>query len=253
MRFALIGGTRSEALSGASAVCCFCHGQMIAKCGEKVRWHWAHVPRPCCDPWWENETDWHRHWKSRFPISWQEVIHVCPTTGERHVADVKTDSGLVIEFQNSPMDHDERAAREAFYRSMVWVINGSAFEFTITEPMPDPATDLGTDLEFVHPQAFRRRSDGETNRIYLRPWEPELESRILDASNGHHAFEWNRSRPVWLGSRCPVYFDLGGDELWLLVSEFTGYLDPRKTFACGTVRRIDKATFVRKHRGLEGV
>jgi hypothetical protein len=150
------------------------------------------------------------------------------------------------------MEHNEQASREAFYRSMVWVINAWAFEFTITEPMPDPATDLGKDLEFVHPNAFRRRSDSVTNRIYIRPWELDFERRILDASNGHHAFEWNRSRDVWLGSRCPVYFDLGGDELWLLVSEFMGYLDKRKTFRCGTVRCIKKAAFVQECRGANG-
>jgi len=44
--------------------------------------------------------------------------------GEKHFADVKTESGLVIEFQNSHMHRDERQARENFYRNLVWVVNG---------------------------------------------------------------------------------------------------------------------------------
>ena len=40
-------------------------------------------------------------------------------SGEKHVADVNTQSGMVIEFQHSHLDPLERAARERFYGNMV--------------------------------------------------------------------------------------------------------------------------------------
>jgi len=216
---------------------------MVAKCGGKVAWHWAHTPKRQCDPWWENETDWHREWKNRFPLAWQEVIHVDPATGEKHIADVKTDFGLTIEFQNSPMERGERDSREQFYGSLIWVINGDRFDFRLTESMPDPDTALGKELNFFHPYAFRRRSSNDDS-IYFRAWERGIEQFIADASNGHKAFEWARARSVWLDAGCPVYFDLGGKDIWLLVGQFTRYLDRWKTFRSGTVRSINKSEFV---------
>ncbi len=38
---------------------------------------------------------------------------------------MKTEQGFVIEFQHSPLDPQERAAREAFYQNMVWVVDGT--------------------------------------------------------------------------------------------------------------------------------
>ena len=100
MKFALINGQRQEAKPNLSGECLACGQPMIAKCGEVKIWHWAHKGRCTCDPWWENETEWHRTWKGLFPESWQEVIHQADD-GERHIADVKTDRGWVIEFQHS--------------------------------------------------------------------------------------------------------------------------------------------------------
>ncbi|MFH1368046.1 MAG: competence protein [Elusimicrobiota bacterium] len=88
-------------------------------------WHWAHKSKISCDPWWENETEWHRTWKNNFPQDWQEIIHKDSTTGERHVADIKTDKGFVIEFQHSAIKPDEIKSREDFYKNMVWVIDGT--------------------------------------------------------------------------------------------------------------------------------
>ena len=46
-------------------------------------------------------------------------------TGEKHIADVKTSHGLVIEFQHSHIDPKELTAREKFYQDMVWVVDGT--------------------------------------------------------------------------------------------------------------------------------
>jgi hypothetical protein len=97
---------------------------MVAKCGEERIWHWAHQGTRTCDSWWEPETEWHRAWKGKFPIAWQEVIHPAEN-GEKHIADVKTDHGWVIEFQYSFIKPDERRSRNAFYPKLVWVVNGT--------------------------------------------------------------------------------------------------------------------------------
>ncbi len=111
---------------GATAICQICAERLIAKCGEIYTWHWAHKIDRDCDPWKEHETEWHRKWKNRFPIEWQEVP-MCDEYGERHAADVKTDSGLVIEFQNSSISTSTIKVREGFYGNMIWVINAESF------------------------------------------------------------------------------------------------------------------------------
>ena len=124
MKFALVNGERVEATKGARGLCPCCGEQLIAKCGETRVNHWARKGGQNCDPWWENETHWHRSWKDKFPREWQEVIHFNETR-EKHIADVKTDSGYVLEFQHSYLDPEERRSRNAFYGRLVWVVNGT--------------------------------------------------------------------------------------------------------------------------------
>jgi len=104
--------------------CPACSQPVIAKCGTRRVWHWAHKGKRSCDNWWERETLWHRRWKDEFPPEYQEVIHHA-SSGERHIADVKTEHGLVIEFQHSYINPKEQWARERFYRNLVWVVDGT--------------------------------------------------------------------------------------------------------------------------------
>lgn len=85
-------------------------------------WRWAHLKSKDCDPWWEQETEWHRSWKNQFPAAWQEIGHTAQS-GERHRADVKTARGLVLEFQYSALSETERVSREEFYAGLVWVVH----------------------------------------------------------------------------------------------------------------------------------
>lgn len=123
MKFAVVEGKRREAQIGCSAECPGCGHAMIAKCGQYRVWHWAHRGTRTCDSWWESETEWHRSWKNHFPEDWQEII-CWSDDGEKHVADVKTENGLVLEFQHSFLRRDERESREIFYQNMVWVVDG---------------------------------------------------------------------------------------------------------------------------------
>ncbi len=123
MKYALVCGKKTEASKGAKGVCPSCGSELIAKCGQVKVNHWAHKGTRNCDPWWENETEWHREWKGHFPTDWQEVVHKSDT-GEKHIADVKTEQGWVLEFQHSFLNPEERLSRNTFYPKLVWVVDG---------------------------------------------------------------------------------------------------------------------------------
>ncbi len=123
MKYALVDRQRREARPDLSGECPVCGAAMVAKCGERRVWHWAHRGRRTCDRWWEPETEWHRAWMNEFPVEWQEFLQRAED-GEKHIADVKTEHGRVIEFQHSYLRPEERRAREAFYSRMVWIVDG---------------------------------------------------------------------------------------------------------------------------------
>lgn len=124
MKFAIVNGERREAETGLAGLCPGCNRPMVARCGDLKVHHWAHLGKRLCDPWWENETEWHRSWKNWFPKDWQERVHHADD-GEKHIADVKTREDWVLEFQNSPISEDERDSRNKFYGKIAWIINGA--------------------------------------------------------------------------------------------------------------------------------
>lgn len=125
MKFANFEDTRIEATKGAKGFCPICGSALIAKCGEFKINHWAHKSISNCDRWWETEELWHRTWKNNFPTEWQEFVMFDEKTGEKHIADIRTDQKLVIEFQHSHIIPQERISREQFYKNVIWVVDGS--------------------------------------------------------------------------------------------------------------------------------
>lgn len=125
MKYALVHDTKTEATKGVKGVCPNCGSELIAKCGERKINHWSHKGTRTCDPWWEPETEWHRSWKNKFPDNWQENSLIDKKTGEKHIADIHTNQGLVIEFQHSHINPDERLSREKFYENLTWVVDGT--------------------------------------------------------------------------------------------------------------------------------
>ena len=241
MQYSLVEGERKEPQPGSRGTCPVCGGNTVAKCGTKLLWHWSHGRHQSCDPWWENETEWHRGWKSHFPAGNREVVQHDVQTGEKHVADVKTDRGVVVEFQNSPMEIGELLSRELFYKDMVWIVNGANFapQFHVLGKLPRPDTEFSRDLMFVprkHTQLtsmglFQRVSEGagpgklsEVHAVATIAPEIDLEYR------GHHMFEWTRPRSVWFDANSPVFLDFGSDDLLLL-----GVFNQRgRRFVCRT-------------------
>lgn len=185
MRFALSNDQRIEATPGAMGICPGCSAEMLARCGTKKVWHWAHKGRRHCDHWWENETQWHRDWKNRFLTNWQEVP-ARDDSGELHIADIKTPYGLVIEFQHSAIKPDEVAKRTNFYGQVIWIIDGSR-----------RPTDL-IQYERMLSEHRAERFDGvDIYTVYCQ------ETRLLK--------EWGSLGRI-------VGFDFGGDNLCLLTA-----------------------------------
>lgn len=222
MQYALVNSERREAFPGGRGECPICKSATIAKCGSRVVHHWAHTNLKDCDPWWENETAWHREWKNRFSEECREIVYTA-SNGEIHRADVVTPTGIVIEFQHSQMSDAERLSRESFYRNLVWVIDGRAFRnnFYILHSLPDPASKIAEDIVWC--KASRRRSASEIG-LFWRPSENpghvegslvrlhstrEIETELNDAYIGQHQYRWVKPRQTWLDATCPVYIDLG--------------------------------------------
>jgi competence protein CoiA len=208
MRFALIDGQREEAQPGLSGNCPTCGNPMVAKCGEVRMRHWAHQGSRRCDPWWEPETEWHRAWKGQFPDSWQEVIHQAQT-GEKHIADVKTDRGWVIEFQHSYLNPEERRSREAFYPKLIWVVDG-------------------TRRKRDRPQLVKALKDS----LWVGENLPVRQVDLLDCTLLRE----------WAGSNALTFFDLGNERLlyWLL---------PKSASGSALVSTYPRAAFMESHRG----
>lgn len=99
-------------------------------------------------------------------------------TGEKHIADIRTNYGMVVEFQHSYITVEERVSRECFYKNMAWVVDG---------------TRRKTDYRKFH-NAFDYRAIWHFPKDVI--W-------ILD--NGHNYLPME-----WLDSRFPVFFDFKG-------------------------------------------
>ena len=124
MKYGFVNGEKTSASPKLVGYCPLCGGQLVSKCGNTKVHHWAHKNTKECDSWWERETQWHRDWKNCFPVEWQEVVHK-DQSGEKHIADIKTPDGLVVEFQHSHITREERDSRETFYEHIIWVVDGT--------------------------------------------------------------------------------------------------------------------------------
>lgn len=229
MQYALVDGARQEAFPKGKGVCPTCGADMIAKCGSRIMRHWAHAHAQNCDPWWENETQWHREWKSHFPPEHREVSHTADD-GEIHRADVKTPTGIVIEFQHSTMTDQERLSREKFYQNLVWVVDGRGFKrnFDIFHELPDPDSEVALDIVWI--KATRQGQGAAGGYFWRRSENPQVVagdrdamvqihgiSKIQDAVDtsyrGHHQYHWIKPHRTWLDATCPVYIDFGDEYL----------------------------------------
>lgn len=194
--------------------------------------HWAHYRTRDCDPWWENETPWHREWKNLFPIECREVSHTAED-GEIHRADIKTSTGIIIEVQHSTITDAERISREEFYQNLVWILDGTVFKnnFDIYHMLPDPNSLLAQDIVW---SKAKRHMHGSNSGLFFRLSEAlekkpcvtkatlnfgwihpieDIQDEINQCYNGYHQFDWVRPRKTWFEAKCPVYIDFGHNYL----------------------------------------
>lgn len=172
----LYASGRAVATPGAKGECPACGGELIAKCGEIVMWHWAHVSADC-DSWAEPETEWHIKWKECFPLECREV-----TVGS-HRADVMV-GAHAIEFQHSPISANEIRQRENHYGSLTWVIDGRDFRerFSVRRPKQD---------------------------------ESAIKKRYFRHDQGDWIFDWSHAKKSWFhADPANVFIDFGHIEYW---------------------------------------
>jgi hypothetical protein len=102
------------------AFCESCGDRVIPKCGPIKIHHFAHRNGADCDKWNEQETEWHREWKSYVPIDQREVV--ITHNSKKHRADIYLPSNkITIEFQYSPLTYNQRVERNQFYKKIIWV------------------------------------------------------------------------------------------------------------------------------------
>lgn len=208
MKFALVNGERTEPAPGLIGSCTGCGNPTIAKCGNIKVHHWAHKSKLECDPWWENETEWHRSLKEHFPEPWQEVVHRADN-GEFHRADVKTAKGWVIEIQYSAIHSDERSSRNTFYQKLVWIVYGPRRK-------RDPV------------QFFQSLK-------LVKTLENSFFRKIYDVTPNSSALLRD-----WRNDKSPVFFDFNHSELfWCLL--------PRSADGKAIVFEIARQTFIDAH------
>ena len=179
MKYAIVNNQKVEADKGLKGFCPICQQPVIAKCGTYKINPWAHKSIMHCDKWWENETEWHRQWKDTFPKEWQEIVSIDEKTGEKHIADIQTSSGMVVEFQHSNISEEERISRENFYKNMIWIVDG---------------TRRKRDFEHFH-KAFEEEDIWHTDE--------KSPFYVLELGRFHLPKEW-------LNSSVPVFFDFKG-------------------------------------------
>ena len=111
------------------------------------------------------------------PLGKRYVLRTVRRT-KKHIADVRADNGIVVEFQHSFIKQEEIASREQFYKNMVWVVDG---------------TRLKTDLSRFHKNKDHLRNIWK-GVLFLNPFPEET---------------FNKN---WVGKTKPVFFDFSGPQ-----------------------------------------
>jgi competence protein CoiA len=242
MQYALIDGKRSEPFKGAKGVCDLCKCDVLAKCGDIKVHHWAHVRKENCDNWWEEETLWHRNWKNIFPEEFREFLLSDDLTGEKHRADIHTDSGVTIEFQHSSLSVQEFEARCNFYKKLIWVVDGSTFanSFQIEGSMLNPNDLLLKDFEFREGMFSRK---GHLYPYFQRAHDVTKErlSAPFENHEFYFSFRWQHARICWFCESAAIFFDFGDSWLYRIKHR----IQPFDIF--WYLHRINKDDFLNKY------
>lgn len=156
--------TIENAERGTRYRCPFCHGEMVVRKGNIRVHHFAHKEKLCDDWYSENKGPWHRHMQELFRKEYQEVVlwkDGDKGSGVFHIADIciprRDGTNLIIEFQHSPMAHEEFFERSVFYsrdcrpkdqtglNQIVWVFDYLDKQMFFTDAGKNPLETLDVD------------------------------------------------------------------------------------------------------------
>ena len=122
-------------IQGEKYFCPTCGESLIikAKNSDAVDPYFSHKPNTrCTDNWKYDMSEWHRAWQEKFPEQCREIV--LENNGIKHRADVLINN-MVIEFQHSPITHEEILERNKFYLScgysVVWVFDANSPSYKI--------------------------------------------------------------------------------------------------------------------------
>ena len=222
MLYAIRNNEKVEALPKTKANCQLCEREVFSKCGEVNIWHWAHRKNESCDGWYEPETLWHKNWKLIFGKENSEIV--IKKDGIRHIADIYSNNGVVIELQNSPIQRQIIRKRENFYgERMLWLINGSQFVHNFTTHISIPKGWIITSRGLVN--------------IYTG----EVKAVVKENKPKEYGFRWSYPRRSWEDVQRPIFIDFADDKLfWIKKGMGTSY---------GDGIFIQKESFIKKYGG----
>ena len=128
----------NNSIRGKTYKCPCCGSEVIQKKGDIMIWHFAHKSLADCVGYYDHKGEWHRTMQELFPEKNREIYE--KTATYRHIFDVLTDKGRIIEFQHSSMSPKEFKSRTEDYYSRaakkhtprpVWVFDFTERDFCI--------------------------------------------------------------------------------------------------------------------------
>ena len=129
----------NDAIKGEDYFCPCCNGLMTQKKGTRMIWHYAHKSLNNCIDYYDNKGEWHRKMQEMFPEKNREIVENFGMY--KHIYDILTDKGVIIEFQHSPLSLDDfkKRTKDYIFRSVfhktarpIWVFDYAEREFSIS-------------------------------------------------------------------------------------------------------------------------
>jgi competence CoiA-like predicted nuclease len=150
-------GNKIKASRKAIATCFHCGEKLIPKCGEVNTWHWSHSKKTECESIGKDMSQWHIDWQEMFPEENREVKVMYKDS--YRIADVKLNSGLVIEFQHSPILNEVIWEREKAHENMIWILDYTSNYYRIFRE--------GKDMYYMTLTGFKKNFAYSNKPIYI--------------------------------------------------------------------------------------
>ena len=160
-------------------------------------------------------------------------------------------------------------SREAFYKNLVWIVNGekfkSRFNVFIKNCLPDPGSKEFEDVVFMPSNTvhsctmFWRKSENpkaltnSSNQMVRLHSARTLQVLTNKHYIGHHPFCWQRPHVAWLEAKCPIFFDFGSDILWRLEKYRDQFYCVRAVAKRKVIEDIIQKTYVQTIAGRHSI